>query len=117
MIFKNSQGGLVEITPTVEDKNLLRKIEIKNPQLTIEDNKEDEENIKIWKIPYTYLKENYVYQMGAVVFLRNLANGKQTIPDVTFNDKDENVEIEIYTNDDNIYEDTYLCVIIGSKFI
>ena len=55
--------------------------------------------------------------MGAVVFLRNLANGKQTIPDVTFNDKDENVEIEIYTNDDNIYEDTYLCVIIGSKFI
>lgn len=117
LIFKNSKGGLVEITPTVEDKNLLRKIEIKNPQLTIEDNKENDENIKIWKIPYTYLKENYVYQMGAVVFLRNLTNGKQTIPDVTFNDNDENVEIEIYTNDDNINKDTYLCVIIGSKFI
>ena len=55
--------------------------------------------------------------MGAVVFLRNLTNGKQTIPDVTFNDNDKNVEIEIYTNDDNINEDTYLCVIIGSKFI
>lgn len=66
----------------------------------------------LWKIEYSELIDNNIDIETAVVHLREKATGKQVIPDVTFNESEQQLQISIFSHED-ILEDTYIAIIIG----
>lgn len=66
----------------------------------------------IWKINYDILRSNNIEIDTAVVSLREITTGKQVIPDVTFREDEQVIEISFYSVED-IEENKYLAIIIG----
>jgi hypothetical protein len=90
----------------VTDKGLSKKLVTKNPELTATDNQCE------WIIPYQELIEQGITPDTAIVSLREISTGKQVIPDVTFREDEEYIEISFHSVED-IEENKYLAIIIG----
>lgn len=114
-----SDSGLVSVTVrqidgiiddvTVTDNfelPTIRKIKTINPHLI------SDGTTCIWKIDYELLHSNNIEIDTAVVSLREITTGKQVIPDVTFREDEQVIEISFYSVED-IEENKYLAIIIG----
>ena len=115
---KTGDSGLVSVTVEQVD-GLINKVEVtdsiprtyryvtSNPYLAVP----SDQNC-LWKIEYSELFDNNIDIETAVVHLREKATGKQVIPDVTFNESEQQLQISIFSHED-ILEDTYIAIIIG----
>lgn len=115
---KTGDSGLVSVTVEQVD-GLINKVEVtdsiprtyryvtSNPYLAVP----SDQNC-LWKIEYSELIDNNIDIETAVVHLREKATGKQVIPDVTFNESEQQLQISIFSHED-ILEDTYIAIIIG----
>lgn len=91
----------------VTDKGLSKKLVINNNELTVNENNEC-----IWSIPYTQLQEVGIDPDTAGVFVREIQTGIQLIPDIQFNNTDNNLIIN-FSSENTIPSDTYKVIIIG----
>ena len=115
---KTGDSGLVSVTVEQVD-GLINKVEVtdsiprtyryvtSNPYLAVP----SDQNC-LWKIEYSELIDNNIDIETAVVHLREKATGKQVIPDVTFNESEQQLQVSIFSHED-ILEDTYTAIIIG----
>lgn len=110
MSIKNSANEIVEFHPYSEDKLCVKKYQETNPEL------QSTNGTCTWKINYSTLADNKISTDGAVVFLREISTGKQTVPDVTFNNTGQCVEISIYSKS-TISARKYLAIIIGTSYV
>ena len=72
-------------------------------------------NTCTWEIPYASLKANGVSPGCASVALRETATGKQTVPDVVFDNNSQVVRIAIYSEAD-IAAGAYRAIITGLNY-
>jgi hypothetical protein len=95
----------VTVTDNIELPTV-RKIKTHNPHLS------SDGTTCVWKIDYELLHSNNIEIDTAVVNLREITTGKQVIPDVTFCEDEQNIEISFHSVED-IEENKYLAIIIG----
>ena len=114
-----SNSGLVSVTVSQIDGLInsvivtdnielptVHKIKTYNPHLS------SDGTTCIWKIDYEILHSNNIEIDTAVVSLREITTGKQVIPDVTFREDEQFIEISFHSRED-IEENKYLAIIIG----
>lgn len=99
--------GLINKVEVTDRIPRIYRYVISNPYLTV-----PSDHNCLWKIDYSELINNNINIESAVVHLRERATGKQVIPDVTFNENVQQLQISIFSHED-IIEDTYLAIIIG----
>lgn len=108
--IKNSLNEMVEFKPQAIEVNCVKEVRIQNPVLTpVNDNE------CTWRIPYRDIMNANIYPETAVVFMRN-KQGKQIIPDVTFNATNKTVDILIYSTS-VIAEGAYTAIIMGTSYM
>lgn len=108
--IKNSSNELVEFKTSVIERNCVKEYRLSNPALTPVNNNEC-----TWRIPYGDIMNANIYPETAVVFMRN-KQGKQIIPDVTFNATNKTVDILIYSTS-VIAEGAYTAIIMGTSYM
>lgn len=112
LYIKNSVGEIVEFEPANRRRNVVSNATFINDTLYLVDSEGTECR---WDIPYADITEAGIGVSGAVVFLRENATGKQTVPDVVFNGVRHMVEITIYSTS-NISPNTYTAIVMGSNY-
>lgn len=109
LYIKNSGGTTVEFRPWSFDRTAAYICRFDNPSLA------PSGNTCTWEIPYASLKANGVSPGCASVALRETATGKQTVPDVVFDNNSQVVRIAIYSEAD-IAAGAYRAIITGLNY-
>lgn len=109
LFIKNSNGTIVEFRPYRTDRYVAymfqKDNEVMNPI----------GSVCTWEIGYDELKDKGVSPNCASVALREVFTGKQTVPDVVFDENDNKVKIDIYS-ETQIGTGEYRVVITGLNY-
>ena len=114
IIFKNNLNELVEIKPNNNIyENVSGTYTFYNPEFTYNGT-----GVYLWRIPYKHLMNEAIFIDTCMVSLREVNTGKQIVGDITFNAKDETIDIIITnTNTSGVAAKSYiaLCTVLHEK--
>lgn len=107
--IRNSSNAVTEFRPWVDNKSVAYMFQAENDTLTTSD------GTCTWEIPYADLKASGVNPDLASVTVREVATGKQTVPDAVFDDGAQAVRITLYSKND-ISAGAYRALITGLNY-
>ena len=108
--IKNASGKIVEFRPYSVDVNSAYMFQKDNEQLT-----PSVDDVCTWEIGYNELRNKGVSPNCASVALRHIESGKQTVPDVVFDNENNLLKIFIYSETD-IAAGEYRVIITGLNY-
>lgn len=107
--IKNSGGSVVEFRPWSAERTAAYMFQVENGTLTASG------GTCTWEIPYADMKASGVSPSCASVAVRETSTGKQTVPDVVFDDGDQVARITLYSRSD-IPTGSYRAIITGLNY-